>query len=368
MALTFFTALLLVVVSKNDVAYALDYVACGDATGIPKPVPQMTTIAYTLLLVGAPLALIIAAISSLTKAISSGNQENVLKAKDKLFKKFFITGFVFLVAGVVQFTLTRVTSTDSDKNTVSACLSCFLYYNGCEESDLEYSSEQGTSSSGYTDASTYDGTVSHKNGNYLKYYNALTILHSGQIPEDNTVSLFENAGQAHFYGAECDLQMHNNTLYCYHNSVTSNTASFAKYMEICKKYNMIALLDLKGGTSTLDALAKYVKANDAQKRIIVQTSSTSSMQYLTDKLPGTKYWYLIMSSGQFSTFSNVDYKKYNITGVNVERTISKSRVDTLKSYKNKGLEVCVFSWAKWSDSDKKLFSDAGVDYIMTNSA
>ncbi len=127
-------ALFILLAVKSNV-YALDYVACGSATGIPKPLPQMTTIAYTFLIVGAPVVLIISAVITLIKANASGNPDNILKAKDKLFKKFILTGFIFLIAGVVQFAITRVTSTNSDKATVGKCMSCFLYFSNCNDSD-----------------------------------------------------------------------------------------------------------------------------------------------------------------------------------------------------------------------------------------
>lgn len=125
----------IIMICKSNTVYALDYVACGTAKGIPEPIPQLTTIAYTLLMVGAPIVLIIFAIISLMKANTSGNPDNILKAKDKLFKKFILTGVVFVTAGIVQFVIMRVTSNDNDKSTFGKCLSCFLYYSNCEESD-----------------------------------------------------------------------------------------------------------------------------------------------------------------------------------------------------------------------------------------
>ena len=120
-----------VLTSKSLTMYAttLDYVGCGSASGIPKPIPQLTTVAYTLLIVGTPLVLIVFSIVTLIKAISGGKADEILKAKTKLFKKFIIAGLIFVLSAIVQFVIGRVTSTDSDKNTVTACLQCFLYYN-----------------------------------------------------------------------------------------------------------------------------------------------------------------------------------------------------------------------------------------------
>lgn len=144
-------------ITSSSTVYALDYVACGDATGIPKPIPMFTTIVYTLLIVGVPLALIISSIITLIKAITSGNADNVVKAKNKLLKKIIIAAVVYLTAGLVKFIIGKVSSTEQDKSTVGDCLNCFLYYNGCTESESGNHTEQGTYTSDYTDVSTYTG-------------------------------------------------------------------------------------------------------------------------------------------------------------------------------------------------------------------
>lgn len=117
------------------IAYAADtyYVACGDATGIPGPVPELTSIAYTLLIIATPIILIIFSIVALVKAIVAGSQDDILKARKKLVRKFLATALVFFVAGIVQFIVTKAASA-SEKSTISTCLSCFLYNSNCVES------------------------------------------------------------------------------------------------------------------------------------------------------------------------------------------------------------------------------------------
>ena len=67
-----------------DNVYAIDYVACGSATGIPKPVPQLITILYTILMVGTPIVLIVFSIITLIKAVLSDNPDNVLNLMSKI--------------------------------------------------------------------------------------------------------------------------------------------------------------------------------------------------------------------------------------------------------------------------------------------
>lgn len=113
------------------------YVACGDATGIPEPVPMLTSIAYTILIVATPIVLIIFSIIALIKAVTAGNAEEINKAKGKLIKKFITTAVVYFVAGIVQFVVTKAADS-SEAGTISSCLNCFLYNSGCATSQGPY--------------------------------------------------------------------------------------------------------------------------------------------------------------------------------------------------------------------------------------
>lgn len=115
-------------------AYNLEYVACGNAEGIPAPVPQLTSICYTLLVVATPIILIIFSIVSLVKAITGGNADAIQKAKDKVIKKFISAALVFFVASIVQFVVSRAATTDGDKNSAVDCINCMLYNDGCAPS------------------------------------------------------------------------------------------------------------------------------------------------------------------------------------------------------------------------------------------
>ncbi len=114
-----------------------EYVACGDATGIPAPIPQLTSIAYTLLITTTPVILIVFSIIALVKATTAGSQDEIMKAKGKLIKKFITAAVVFFVAGIVQFVVTKAADT-SEKGTISKCVSCFLYNSNCDASEDPY--------------------------------------------------------------------------------------------------------------------------------------------------------------------------------------------------------------------------------------
>lgn len=114
-----------------------EYVSCGSATGIPAPVPMLTSVAYTLLIVATPIVLIIFSIIAIIKAITAGNADEINKAKNKLIKKFITTAVIYFIAGIVQFVITKAAD-GSEKGTISSCLSCFLYHSNCTTSEGPY--------------------------------------------------------------------------------------------------------------------------------------------------------------------------------------------------------------------------------------
>lgn len=170
--------------SLKSVGTALEYVGCGNADGIPKPVPQLTTIAYTLLVVGVPLILITFSIITLVKANASGNADDILKARLKLMKKVIIAGLVFLVAAIVQLVIFRVAANDEDQSTMNECLKCFLFYN----SKNCYASTSGNSVNTDTKHKTHSSyaepTVSNRQPTHRTNSNS---GNSGYTPAGQTI-------------------------------------------------------------------------------------------------------------------------------------------------------------------------------------
>jgi hypothetical protein len=113
----------------------LNYVGCGSAEGIPEPLVQMTRMIYTFLVVITPLVLMAFSIITMVKALKEQNADEVIKAKDKLVKKFVAAGIILLLGAITRFVMIQVVSNDSDKNTFLSCTKCFLFNADCHESD-----------------------------------------------------------------------------------------------------------------------------------------------------------------------------------------------------------------------------------------
>jgi hypothetical protein len=130
-----FIFLMYLLVTPVMVHADLHYVGCGSAEGIPQPLVQLTRVIYTFLVVITPIVLIAFSIITMIKALKEQNADEVLKAKDKLIKKFIAAGIILLIGVITRFVLLQVVSNDSDQSTALSCMKCFLYNADCHESD-----------------------------------------------------------------------------------------------------------------------------------------------------------------------------------------------------------------------------------------
>ena len=217
---------------------------------------------------------------------------------------------------------------------------------------------------------------SSNNSNHLKFYNSLSVLHAGQS-RDNTNELFEAAGKAKFYAAECDLRLNGGTLYCAHETAPSMATKFEDYISKCKKYNMKALLDLKwpsnpnwniyGFYTMVDTLARYIKDHNLQNTVIVQTSNITAMNKINNQVSNVKYWYLVDDYQGTTSYNTLisdmsSFKKAGVVAVNMTKALATE--DRIKTIQNNNLKLCIYSVN--DDASRLKFSNYGAEYIMTD--
>lgn len=213
--------------------------------------------------------------------------------------------------------------------------------------------------------------------NYLKFYNSLSVLHSGQSSNDNTVELFESAGKANFYAAECDLRLNGSTLYCAHDRAPSLATKFEEYIKICKKHNMKAILDLKWPSNPnwviynfytmIDTVANYIKNNNLQNIVFVQTTDLDVINRINKIASNVKYWYLVEDYNGNNLYNRLinnmeSLKKGGVETVNISHLLAYE--DRIKTIKNNNLKLCVYSVN--TNASRLKFSNYGADYIMSD--
>ena len=191
----------------SNITLDLKYVSCGSATGIPAPVPKITTIGYTILIVGTPLALIVFSIVTLIKAMVSASPDEISKARGKLIKKIIIAILVFVTAALVQFVVNRVANNSNDKNSVSKCLKCFLYYNStdCPESSTGNEIYKGTQKRTNDNSSigTESDSNSKKKSNNKNSKNRASVEHSILVGDSRVDGVCQFTDSYHNVSAKC---------------------------------------------------------------------------------------------------------------------------------------------------------------------
>ena len=211
-------------VASSKIYNDLEYIKCGSAEHIPRAVPQLVSVAYTLLMVGTPIVLIVFSIIKLVKSIAAGNADEIEKAKKNLFSKFIISAIIFFVSFIVQFILNQVTSNDIDKKTMSSCIKCFLYYSetNCLPSDSGFDTDDSRYKPGYTSNFINSNVKPKSNSSTTNPTNSDGLFED--YKNDNSYKILKlNKGWDEFYN-----QMRSNNVY--------EASNPAKYSDKCLSF------------------------------------------------------------------------------------------------------------------------------------
>ena len=112
--------LALPVVSAN----ALTVVDCGNVTDIPKKIPQLTSLAITIIQVAVPIILVIMGSIDLFKGITAEKEDEIKKGRQIFVKRLIVAAIIFFVIAITKFLVSIVDS--GSKDNISDCIDCFL--------------------------------------------------------------------------------------------------------------------------------------------------------------------------------------------------------------------------------------------------
>lgn len=100
-------------------------VSCGNITGIPKKIPELTSYFVTIIQVAVPVILIVMGSIDLFKGITSQKEDEIKKGQQTFVKRLIVAALVFFVVVVVKFIVSLVADSTSSDN-ISNCIDCFL--------------------------------------------------------------------------------------------------------------------------------------------------------------------------------------------------------------------------------------------------
>lgn len=116
--------------------YTSATVSCGDklVTGIPKVIPKIVSIAYTIIQVAVPVVLVIMGSLDLFKGISAQKEDEIKKGQQTFIKRMISAVLVFFVFVIVKVVISL--AADSTGARILKCTHCFIE-NDCDTGFLD---------------------------------------------------------------------------------------------------------------------------------------------------------------------------------------------------------------------------------------
>ena len=209
-------------------------------------------------------------------------------------------------------------------------------------------------------------------GNLLPKNNS-DIAHRGSHPGgiwENSLEAFIEAGEKGFWGCEADVRFDaNGNLVCSHNAVKAgeNPTTFEEYLDICKKYGMTAIIDMKyaNGVGKVDenlspAILKIIEEKGMMDSCVLQTNNFKDIPYIRSQSEDARIWLLGHNS---VTDDNIKLAvENNVECINFNN--SENNAYRIKKVTDAGIDACV--WNVQTAAGKQSCLNAGATYVMSD--
>ena len=156
-----------------DVVRAVERVNCGNVTGIPKKIPEITSLILKIIQIAVPVILVITGTMDLFKGITAQKEDEMEKGKRILIKRIITAAIIFFVIAIVKFT-TSLVANATDNTNISSCMDCFFSFNdSCQGASETPSKDDPTPQDRPTVAERIKRAFStfKQIGEYIKEYN-----------------------------------------------------------------------------------------------------------------------------------------------------------------------------------------------------
>lgn len=105
-------------------------VSCGNITGIPEKIPELTSFAVTLIQIAIPVVLILLGTIDLFKGITANKEDEIKKGQQMFIKRLIYGAIIFFVVIAVKFVISIIADATTTENIVD-CIDCFIDYESC---------------------------------------------------------------------------------------------------------------------------------------------------------------------------------------------------------------------------------------------
>lgn len=99
-------------------------VSCGNVTGIPKKIPELTNFGITVIQIVVPIVLVIMGSIDLLKGISSQKEDEIKKGQKILVKRLIYAAIIFFVVVITKMLVSLLA--EASTGSIVECIDCFL--------------------------------------------------------------------------------------------------------------------------------------------------------------------------------------------------------------------------------------------------
>ena len=104
-------------------------VSCGGIEGIPAMLPNLVSLAYNIIKIFVPIALILYGMMDLGKAVMQQKEDDIKKGQKTFITSAIAAVIVFLIFSIVQLVFGLLGSAGGDTASPMECVDCFLNNN-----------------------------------------------------------------------------------------------------------------------------------------------------------------------------------------------------------------------------------------------
>lgn len=104
---------------------AVDKVSCGNVTGIPEKIPELTSFAMNVIQIAIPIVLVVMGSLDLFKGLSAQKEDEIKKGQQMFVKRLVYAAIIFFVIVIAKL-LISVVADSTTSNNIAECIDCFL--------------------------------------------------------------------------------------------------------------------------------------------------------------------------------------------------------------------------------------------------
>jgi len=102
-------------------------VSCGNVTDIPRKIPELTSLAITMIQIAVPVILVVMGSLDLFKGVTAGKEDEIKKGQQLFIKRLIVAGIIFFVVVIAKFVISIVAEASSAN--IIECIDCFTSNN-----------------------------------------------------------------------------------------------------------------------------------------------------------------------------------------------------------------------------------------------